>query len=114
MEELNNTLKMVRKIKADMAKGMNRQELYHKYLDFATTKPKSFNHTVDGNFDEEVFNQIKDTYSESHESATENKDIEGATSVGNLLADKFLFSQITETPDEEKLKKMKEDLFKNI
>jgi hypothetical protein len=94
MDELAHTLMTTRKIKSDQAKGMTREQLYKKYTEFAANKPKTFNQTVDGNFDEEMFLKICGIYSSNTDK------LQGTIAVGEMLAEKFLYPT-TGTPSDE-------------
>lgn len=98
MDDLNETLRIVRLIKIDMEKGFSRTKLYNKYIDFAKNKPKSFFHTLDGNFDEKTFIELKNTYKKSYDEASENKDLEGTIKLGETVAEKFLYPYIGGKP----------------
>jgi hypothetical protein len=104
MDDLNITLNIVRQIKIDMATGMNREQLYHKYTEFAADKPKSFNHTVDGNFDEDTFIKMMQTYSNKHTSAVNDKAFEATTAIGEMLAEKYLYPKVGKPSDDDKSK----------
>ena len=107
MEDLSNTLLTTRQIKSDHAKGMTRSQLYEKYTDFATTKPKTFNQTVDGNFDEEMFLKICQTYS------LDSNKLQGTIAVGEMLAEKFLYPTVGK-PSEEDRSKALDDMNKTL
>jgi hypothetical protein len=87
-----------------MATGMNREQLYHKYTEFAADKPKSFNHTVDGNFDEDTFIKMMQTYSNKHTSAVNDKAFEATTAIGEMLAEKYLYPKVGKPSDDDKSK----------
>jgi hypothetical protein len=98
MDDLTKTLKIVREIKIDHANGMNRSQLYQKYEDFATNKPKTFNQTVDGNFNEEVFISLCKVYQ-----SKPNK-LDGTIAMGEMMAEKFLYPKIGKPSDENREK----------
>lgn len=98
MDELSKTLIITRQIKADHASGMTREQLYKKYTDFAANKPKTFNQTVDGNFNEEMFLKICKTYSSDSDKQ------KGTLAVGEMLAEKFLYPTTGKPSDEDRSK----------
>ena len=106
MDDLDNTLKTVRLIKIDMSTGMTREQLYHKYTEFAANKPKSFNHTVDGNFDENMFINIQKTYLNKHTSSIDDKAFEATTAIGEMLAEKFVYPKVGKPPEADTAKAM--------
>ena len=105
MEDLQETLDTVRKIKKDMKRRMTRQQLYGKYSDFATNKPKTFALTLDGKFDEQQFTQIMNVYKDKKDET--NNSFEASWHLGQTLADKWLYPSVGKPSDSE-LSEMKE------
>lgn len=109
MEELQATLEMSRRIKKDMKKGLNRSELCHKYSEFQRNKPKTFFHILDGNFNEEMFVNIKNKYSNNLNSDTDEDKVRASMAVGDLLAKTYDVNLPSQEEKEDFISKLKKD-----
>lgn len=103
MEELDNTIKLVKQIRIDMKLGLDRTALYNKYNDFAVNKPKTFFNTLDGSIDEAILLEIRNKYCEVHEKSETNKSEKATSALGEHLAEKYLYPTFgVPTEDERK------------
>jgi hypothetical protein len=112
MEEFKYVLDTYRLIKKDMDDGLTRDQLYYKYSEFRSGKPKTFFHILDGNFDEKMFLNIVKTYRETHNVATTDKETKASISVGEMLAERYLYPKVGR-PDPEIQRKNQDDIIKN-